>query len=301
MGNTKTAGEQTATLSTYKKLAEVQQKLKAPKSQFNEYGKYHYRNCEDILEAVKPLLGEYIMLVEDEIVQIGDRFYVKAIAKFGDGITFITNKAYARESLDKKGMDDAQITGATSSYARKYALNGLLLIDDTKDADSKDNRQPKQTVTTTNTNVTVKPANVTTQAQTPTAYPASEKQLTYLCTLVTNKGVDETALKAHYQIKSYKELSSSQASSIIANLQQRPDKVKAKIAQPVQTAQPVSTPTATAAEQPKPTVGQDTEPVTKAKQVTNIMARTDLTAEQKAIEMQKVLGLVKASELPIKK
>jgi len=121
------------------KLTEIQQKLKAPKSQFNKFGNYNYRNCEDILEAIKPLLDGCQLILTDHIVQIGDRFYVQAEAVFTD----MENKnaetcstAYAREAEDKKGMDVAQITGAASSYARKYALNGLFLIDDTKDADS---------------------------------------------------------------------------------------------------------------------------------------------------------------------
>ncbi len=123
-----------------KKLNEIQQNLKAPKGQTNSFGKYKYRSCEDILEAVKPLLGEATLIISDEIVMLGDRFYVKATATLKDGKEEISNTAYARESHDKKGMDESQITGATSSYARKYALNGLFLIDDTKDADTMDNR-----------------------------------------------------------------------------------------------------------------------------------------------------------------
>lgn len=124
------------------KLSEIQQKLKAPKNQRNNFGNYNYRNCEDILEALKPLLGDSIVTISDDIVQVGDRFYVKATATF---TSFDKNgekhevTAFARESLDKKGMDVAQITGAASSYARKYALNGLFLIDDTKDADTEEN------------------------------------------------------------------------------------------------------------------------------------------------------------------
>lgn len=126
------------------KLHEIQQKLKAPKSQFNAFGKYHYRNCEDILEALKPLLGTSELVLTDKIVQIGDRYYVEATAMFQEEnkpgkVVAVT--AYARESDDKKGMDAAQITGAASSYARKYALNGLFLIDDTKDADSDEKSQ----------------------------------------------------------------------------------------------------------------------------------------------------------------
>lgn len=124
-----------------KELAEIQQQLKAPKGQENKFGKYRYRSCEDILEAVKPLLGKCILTISDEIVLIGDRYYVKATAKIGGGEMFIESHGFARESLDKKGMDSAQITGAASSYARKYALNGLFCIDDTKDADTQDNRK----------------------------------------------------------------------------------------------------------------------------------------------------------------
>ncbi len=117
-------------------LASIQQKLNAPKNQYNSFGKYSYRNCEDILMALKPLLGQCVLIVNDEMVAVGDRIYVKATATISLGAESISASAFARESLTKKGMDDSQITGSTSSYARKYALNGLLLIDDNKDADS---------------------------------------------------------------------------------------------------------------------------------------------------------------------
>ena len=125
----------------FKKLTRIQNELKAPKSQKNTFGNYSYRNCEDILEAVKPLLlAENVSLkISDEVVLIGDRFYIKATASLESENQFLNNTAFARECDHKKGMDDAQLTGATSSYARKYALNGLFLIDDTKDADSMDN------------------------------------------------------------------------------------------------------------------------------------------------------------------
>jgi hypothetical protein len=119
------------------KLGVIQNTLKAPKNQHNDFGKYNYRSCEDILEAVKPLLKEQelVLKLEDELVYIGERYYVKATAfLYGDG-GCLTNVAYAREEESKKGMDGSQITGASSSYARKYALNGLFLIDDTKDSD----------------------------------------------------------------------------------------------------------------------------------------------------------------------
>lgn len=139
--------------SLIKKLNEVQKKLNAPKGQFNSFGKYHYRSCEDILMAVKPLLDGLVLTVNDDIVMVANRIYVKATATISDGETSISTSAFAREAEDKKGMDSAQVTGSTSSYARKYALNGLLLIDDNKDSDhdteqGKQNQQPaKQKLT----------------------------------------------------------------------------------------------------------------------------------------------------------
>lgn len=120
-------------------LAQIQSELKAPKGQRNTFGKYNYRSCEDILEAVKPLLKEreLVILITDDIVQIGERYYVRATATIYDSEgSYISNSALAREELKRTGMDASQITGATSSYARKYALNGLFAIDDTKDADA---------------------------------------------------------------------------------------------------------------------------------------------------------------------
>lgn len=120
-------------------LHEIQKELKAPKWQFNAFGKYKYRSCEDILEAVKPLLKESTILLSDEIVEVGGRVYVKSTATYKSKTEDVSVSAFARESETKKGMDDSQITGTASSYARKYALNGLLLIDDQKDADTQDN------------------------------------------------------------------------------------------------------------------------------------------------------------------
>ena len=130
-------------MNIYEKLSVVQTELKAPKNQFNGFGKYKYRNCEDILEAVKPLLAKnkLTMLISDEIEHIGERFYIKATVTLFDvetGETITTSKL-AREEETKKGMDASQLTGSTSSYAAKYALNGLFLIDDTKDADATNN------------------------------------------------------------------------------------------------------------------------------------------------------------------
>ena len=122
------------------KLLNIQNELKAPKNQYNKFGGYNYRSCEDILEAVKPLLAKYkaTLTINDDIVMVGERIYVKAdvaLINIEDG-RIIHNVAFAREEDIKKGMDGSQITGASSSYARKYALNGLFLIDDTKDSDA---------------------------------------------------------------------------------------------------------------------------------------------------------------------
>lgn len=131
-----------------KRVSEVQQKLKAPKGQYNSFGGYNYRSCEDILEAVKPICAEHSMLLNlsDEIVNVGERYYIKATAKLYDleSDAVISSTALAREAQTKKGMDDSQITGTASSYARKYALNGLFNIDDTKDADTDEYRKNSQ-------------------------------------------------------------------------------------------------------------------------------------------------------------
>lgn len=127
-------------MNIYEKLLAVQYELKAPKSQYNNFGKYKYRNCEDILESLKPILAKTkaTVAISDEIVNIGERFYVKATVKLIDVETGeqIESVAFAREEETKKSMDGSQVTGASSSYARKYALNGMFAIDDTKDADT---------------------------------------------------------------------------------------------------------------------------------------------------------------------
>ena len=125
-------------MSLYDKLGAIQSALKAPKGQENKFGGYRYRSCEDILEAVKPLLAEngLVLTISDEIVLIGDRYYVRASAAITDGDTVEHAYGLAREPESRKGMDEAQVTGSSSSYARKYALNGLFCIDDTKDPDA---------------------------------------------------------------------------------------------------------------------------------------------------------------------
>jgi hypothetical protein len=137
-------------MSIFEKLAAVQAELKAPKSQFNKFGNYNYRNCEDIIEAAKPLLKKngLMLALTDEISQVGDRYYVQATAtvyEIETGGSFAV-RAFAREEAEKKGMDGSQVTGASSSYARKYALNGLFAIDDTKDSDTTNQGEDKPQV-----------------------------------------------------------------------------------------------------------------------------------------------------------
>ena len=150
------------------KISKVQNELKAPKSQYNSFGKYNYRSCEDIVEAVKPLLAKQglALFIKDEMVFVGERYYIQATATITDGETEISTTALAREPLEKKGMDESQITGTASSYARKYALNGLFAIDDTKDADSlntskdyteKTHNAPNRAKNTPNSTISAKP------------------------------------------------------------------------------------------------------------------------------------------------
>lgn len=177
------------------KLQNIQQELKAPKNQKNTFGGYNYRSCEDILEAVKPLLKKenLIMNITDELVYIGERYYIKATAILTDidsNNQFI-NVAYAREEETKKGMDGSQITGTASSYARKYALNGLFLIDDTKDADTDEYKK-----------------------QTTEEKKATEKQITILEEKCTDEEIEKIYEK--YKIEKLEDLSMEIASKLIS-------------------------------------------------------------------------------------
>jgi hypothetical protein len=139
----------------------IQSELKAPKGNYNSFGKYKYRSCEDIVEAAKPVLAKYECHISmtDDVVMVGDRVYIKATASiYKNGVVLATSTAFAREPEEKKGMDASQITGTASSYARKYALNGLLAIDDTKDADTDEHKvmtsQPEKKVLPTDPHIT---------------------------------------------------------------------------------------------------------------------------------------------------
>lgn len=178
----------------------IQSELKAPKGQRNDFGKYNYRSCEDIFEAVKPLLAKYnlILTAGDELVELGGRIYVKATVRIRDDKgNSIENTAYAREEEAKKGMDGSQITGASSSYARKYALNGLFLIDDTKDSDA------------TNTHGKDEP-----KAEPKKAEPkATDTQIAKIKELLGEERV--TKMLAWFKISKIEDLTMSQASSVI--------------------------------------------------------------------------------------
>lgn len=142
-------------MNIYEKLTTIQTELKAPKSRRNTFGNYNYRSCEDILEATKPLLAANLcsLTLDDEVISVGTRIYVKATATLTDHAegTSVSTHAFAREAETKKGMDESQITGTASSYARKYALNGLFAIDDTKDADTDEYQNSQKQNNTRNT------------------------------------------------------------------------------------------------------------------------------------------------------
>ncbi len=171
------------------KLVKIQAELKAPKNQKNTFGNYNYRSCEDILEAVKPLLRSHNLLltISDDLVQLGDRYYVRACVKVWDGTQCETATAYAREAETKKGMDEAQVTGSASSYARKYALNGMFCIDDTKDADTMDNStKPAKTPSKWN------PSSISTEDKVmATMDPPTGKQLIAIRGYLHQLGVDK--------------------------------------------------------------------------------------------------------------
>lgn len=184
----------------YQKLLAIQSELKAPKSQFNKFGGYSYRSCEDILEAVKSLLvkNNATIILQDKVELIGDRYYVKVVAKFIDVETgeSIETEALARESDQIKGMQASQITGATSSYARKYALGSLLLLDDCKDADATNNGKEDNNKSQSHSQIDT----------TNTARKLSDKQLARLYAIANKAGADKDLVKQQVMKKFNKEV-----------------------------------------------------------------------------------------------
>lgn len=177
-------------------LLKIQTELKAPKTQFNKFGGYQYRSCEDIVEALKPLQEKYkcVVLLNDELVIIGDRYYIKATATIinekGDKLSV---SALAREPEAKKGMDESQITGSSSSYARKYALNGLFAIDDTKDADATNNHEVAQK------SVKQNPPQAQTQSQN-TKTLLSLEEINDLSELIETTNTDLSQFLAYFKV-----------------------------------------------------------------------------------------------------
>lgn len=216
-------------------LKKIQQELKAPKGQYNSFGKYAYRSAEDILEAVKPLLAKYDaeLTLSDDITEVGGRIYVKATARFieydtkTDTNNMTTVTAFAREPADKKGMDESQITGTASSYARKYALNGMFLIDDNKDADTDEYRQqtnaPQQhgqpaQQAANNTRVNGR-ATAQNAAQRNTA--ASATVIETIKRLMAETNTDTAKFLAFFKVNSVQELTADQAKKAYNMLQSK--------------------------------------------------------------------------------
>ena len=199
------------------KLLNIQQKVNAPKNQYNKFGDYYYRSCEDILQAVKPILAENncTLVIWDEPIQVGERHYIKATAELTDcdDGNKTTVQAYAREEETKKGMDGSQITGSASSYARKYALNGLFCLDDTKDADATNTDDDKKQQERPQQN---KPA----QAQ---QDKPNDAQFKKLAAAAKEAGYSPEAmgvlLRTKYSVESSKQLTKQQISELIEFLE----------------------------------------------------------------------------------
>lgn len=201
------------------KLIAIQSELKAPKGQYNSFGKYKYRSAEDILEAVKPLCVKHgvLLTLTDSIELIGERYYVKATARVSDGTKAVEVTALAREDLDKKGMDGSQITGTASSYARKYALNGLFCIDDTKDADT-----DEYTAKTQSKDPDAKKDAEKKKELETTAISAAEAKT--LKGLIEMTGTDEKKLLKSYKAATIEALSKAQWAQAVKILSERKEK-----------------------------------------------------------------------------
>lgn len=223
----------------YQKLGHVQFCLKAPKSQYNKFGNYNYRNCEDIQEAAKPIMNEIgaALVISDDLVQVGDRFYIKATAKFidTDSGESIENTAYAREELEKKGMDVSQVTGSTSSYARKYALNGLFCIDDTKDADTpqapdkpaeSDKTTKKKSQTVPSQNKPPQTVGKTDTKPVPNPQYINSQQINLLFMEIKRTGIKEKALLDAAHVDDLHKLTQPLYEGLMKRLKATPDKPK---------------------------------------------------------------------------
>ena len=223
-------------MGLYEKLTAIQSELNAPKSKFNKFGNYYYRSAEDILEGVKPLLkkANASLFLTDEIVQIGERFYVKATATFIDGETGekFENSALAREPLEVKGMSAPQVTGASSTYARKYALNGMFCIDDTVDDDTeelkneKDNRIKEQNkkAKKTDEQKNQEMINSTDKSMIPQNGAITEEHKAKIKAEMERTGIDGKVILPMYKADSIESLTDVQAVAILNRFSKTPDK-----------------------------------------------------------------------------
>lgn len=215
-------------MSIYQILNTIQKELQVPKENYNRFSDFKYRSCEDILEGIKKVLpDECYVLLSDDVVAIGERHYVKSTASFYYKDQCITAQAFAREPLEKKKFDDSQVTGAASSYARKYALNGLFMIDDAKDADAQEGvDQNKKVVTGLSNNVVKKSHVYFNNPNHPVATngPMSKKTYDHLRFLFSHMQVteeDKEKFKSWAKVSSFGQLTESQALSVIKNLEKK--------------------------------------------------------------------------------
>ena len=217
-------------MNIYESLLAIQTKIKAPKNQYNDFGNFYYRNAEDIQEALKPLLAEQnvLLTLSDSIEQIGERYYVVATATLINSKIIdekISVKAYARETLSKSKMDDAQVTGSASSYARKYALGGLFLLDDTKDADSMDNSKdepPKTQTKATQQRSASKPQTKQPENKRPVERFATNDQLETIRKELKRTGVAEEKILDRYHVSGLGGLTERDAADAIKGLAKTP-------------------------------------------------------------------------------
>ena len=221
-------------MGIYEKLSSIQEELKAPKNAYNSFGKYNYRSCEDILEGLKPVLKKYkaTLFISDSLELIGDRYYVKAAVRLVDIETgeTVENTAYAREELDKKGMDWSQITGATSSYARKYALNGMFLIDDTKDADTDEyqNQQSKKGAkeSASDAKLNEKMKSSVDKTLLPSGGKVTPEQIERIKSEMNRTGITEVTVLSMFKAKNLESLTDAEAIAVINRFSNTPDAKK---------------------------------------------------------------------------
>ena len=220
-------------MAVHEKLLKIQSSISVPKNQYNKFGNYDYRSCEDILSALKPILQTHkcTVTVNDDLIFIGNRYYIKATATLVDCESgeSVSNQSFAREEDSKKGMDSSQITGTASSYARKYALNGLLLLDDVKDTDTNENQQQSQNAKADkNQQQSQNAAGSNRDPKGGTQKKLIDKKvLDALRKRFKDNGVDETKVCSAYKVSDLSQLSVSQHENITQHFEQVKEKCAA--------------------------------------------------------------------------